>query len=623
MSTGDPDADAVIAGVPAGAVASQSATPSTGDPDADAAIRDGLNASEPHRITTADLLSHGPSGTGPASLADTWRNLKAGVTGAGEGVLHAASGSAMNLVGAVEGHHYRDVEQELTYPPQTEAGKGVVSLMNSAGRFIGTPRRAVTEATGIPELGAVAQFPVDMALARLVAGSPEVPKGFGADAQSMGAASASGAASRYANASPELQAARTARIKAGQPIEPVAEARHLEADSLPVRMQLTEGQATQNPAIISTELNHRGATGLSQFLNEQNSRLVQNVQAIRDTAGPDVFSTNPVEHADTIINAYKAKDAAAQTDIAQKYQALRDANGGKFPVDAKQLLDNATANLHDKLLFDHAPKEIMSTLGRLADNGSMTFENFESLRTNLARTQRSMTVDGNTKAAAGVIRDAMENMPLAEGAAKLKPLADTARAAAKAQFDALRGDPAYDAAVNDKVSADRFISRFVINGARDDIATMRQNLSDNPQAQQTMGVSVIDHLRQQAGIDPMGNGNFSQANFNKHLQSVAPKMSSLVDPATANQLETLGNVARYTQAQPRGHFANNSNTLTGAIAEHAGHAIEGALNYKTGGIPIASWVRKGLENRALQKELETATAPLAGVQQPPVGPTTP
>ena len=43
------------------------------------------------------------------------------------------------------------------------------------------------------------------------------------------------------------------------------------------------------------------------------------------------------------------------------------------------------------------------------------FENFESMRTNLARIARS-NADGNVKAAAGVIRSALEDIPLRPGA---------------------------------------------------------------------------------------------------------------------------------------------------------------------------------------------------------------
>lgn len=435
-----------------------------------------------------------------------------------------------------------------------------------------------------------------------------------ASGKSMGAAST---AANIVDASPDLQKAivDTTR-KTGGAVNPDVLGRRIEADSLPVRMSLTEGQATQDPAIVSNEMNMRGKhPELATKFNEQNSQLIDNLRAVRETAGPDVFSANPVEHGDALIEAYKNKGAAADADISQKYQALKDANGGHFPVDAQALLENSTKQLHQDLLFDHAPKAVMSTLGRLADNGNMTFENFESLRTNLARIQRNAAADGNEKAAAGVIRQAMEDLPLAPGAAKLKPLADTARAAARAQFDALKADPAYKAAVNDEVPPDRFVQKYIVQAPRDQVATMRQNLGQNERAAQTMGVAALDHLRQQAGIDQLGNGNFSQANFNKHWQAMRPKASSLLPPEQINQLDALGNVARYTQFQPRGSFVNNSNTLVGALASHGANALEGMANVKAGGIPVGSIVRKAIGKRAEEAAVKRALDPASGLER--------
>lgn len=429
-----------------------------------------------------------------------------------------------------------------------------------------------------------------------------------AGGKSMGAAST---AANIQQASPGLQKAiiDTTR-KTGGAVNPEVLNRRLEADSLPVKMNLTEGQATQDPSIISNEQNMRGKhPELAQAFNQQNGALVDNLHAIRESAGPDVFSTNPVEHGDMLIQAYKEKGAAADAQVSANYKALKDAAGGNFPVDANALLNNATKALHGELLYDHAPKAVMSTLGRLADQGNMSFENFESLRTNLARIQRS-SLDGNERAAAGVIRNQMEALPLAPGAANLKPLADTARASAKAQFQALDADPAYKAAVNDEVSPDKFVSKFITGSSatRDSVAKMKVNLADNERASQTMGVAALDHLRDQAKIDSMGNGNFASATFNKHLEAMRPKLQSLVPPEQAQQLDTLGNVARYTTAQPKGSFVNNSNTLTGALASHGANVLENV-------VPYGNVIRKGVGMLSDRAAVKRALDPASGLER--------
>jgi hypothetical protein len=524
----------------------------------------------------------------PGRLADRASNAIAGPNGEGNEGLAAAANVGIQALPAVLGV------------------RGVRSLPGTVGRTFNELGEQINSAPrGWNGAGPAT---AEQVLTQSAQNSP----------QSMGAAAA---APRMQAVSPELQqSVVNAARQTGGAVNPETLNRHIEADSLPVKVQLTPGQASQDPALISHEMNNRGKiAGLPQLLNEQNAKLTQNVQAIRDQVGPDVFSANPVEHGDTLIKAYKDKADIADADINQKYQALRDAAGGEFPVSAPTLLKNATSALNQELLLDHAPKAVMSTLGRLADGDNMTFQNFESLRTNLARTMRSST-DGNERAAAGVIRQAMEELPLKPGAAELKPLADVARSAARTQFQAVAADPAYKAAVNDEVPPDRFVQKFVIGAPRDQVGLMRENLQGNDTATQTMGVSALDHLRQAAGVDAQGNGTFNQAGFNKHLQALSPKLGSLLDPGTVEKLETLGNVARYTQAQPKGSFVNNSNTLVGAIASHAANAAEGIANVKAGGIPVGTLTRKALENRSAKKLARETMTPYGGLTKLPEAP---
>jgi hypothetical protein len=125
-----------------------------------------------------------------------------------------------------------------------------------------------------------------------------------------------------------------------------------------------------------------------------------------------------------------------------------------------------------------------------------------------------------------------------------------------------------------------------------------------------MGVAAVDHLGKAAGVD---KGAFSQANYNKHLQALSPKLGSLVDPKTVEHLETLGNVARYTQAQPKGSFVNNSNTLVGALASHAAGVAEGVANTQFGGIPVGTIVKKVSQSRSDSRIAKETMTPYGGL----------
>lgn len=572
-----------------------------------------------HVTDTMSLLKDHPFTTGAGLL----ENMASGIS-AGAGSL------ADTVTGSDPGTH------DWAYRPRTEAGQKIAELSAQEGaqighaydRVLGTGPAASTVKERIPQvLGSVGTV---LGAKGVASGIADVAPGVGrmlrpkpgpaaeqivSRLNAQQSTSAAAAAPSLTNVSQDLRGAiqQTAK-KNGGAINPEVLERHVEADTLPVPVRLTEGQATQDPMIISQERNTRGQSQVMvDHLNDQNRHLAQNVQAIRDEVGPEVFSTNATEHADTVIGAYRAKDAIAQKQVTADYKALKDANGGQFPVDASALQQNAAAALHQQLLFDHAPKAIMATLQRLADKGGMTFENFESMRTNLARIQRSVTADGNEKAAAGAIRQAMEDLPLQPEAAAMKPLADRARASAKAQFDALDADPAYKAAVEGSVPADRFISRYVINGTRDDLARMRENLASDDRALQTIGVATVDHLRDAARLSPHYEGTFAAATYNRNLQALSPKLQSLVSPKTAEQLQQLGNVARNVTAQPTGSFVNNSNTAVAAAADYGTRAAEQVVNAKAGGLPVGTIGRRLIEGATKNRNARRSIAPGAGL----------
>jgi len=396
--------------------------------------------------------------------------------------------------------------------------------------------------------------------------------------------------------------------------------RHIEADTLPVPIRLTEGQATGDVIKLSNEQNRRGRDPeLAQRFNEQNGQLVENLGLIRDKAAPDVYGTKKIENSQGVIDAYKEIDGNLNKGITADYQALRDAAGGQFPVDAPQLLKNVEAKLKKELLSNEAPSGQFKELQRLAESNVMTFEDYLSLRRNLGDVART-NADGSVRKAAGYMIEELEKLPLQKEAAALKPLADKARASARARFQMLEKDPAMKAAVDDSVPADKFIDKFVVNGVNKNISTMVKNLGQDSAAHQHMAAGTVNWLTDKAGIVD-GNGNFSQAGYNKALKKLddVQNLNAIFNQEAASQLKTLGNVARYTQAQPRGAFLNNSNTLVGSLAEKAAKGVtigvEKGLNVAVPGLQLGTSVMEMRARRAAEAETRKALETGAGTQQ--------
>jgi hypothetical protein len=419
-------------------------------------------------------------------------------------------------------------------------------------------------------------------------------------------------------ATPELQQA-IASIPIDKVNIPTLQ-RHIEADTLPVPVRLTEGQATGDVVKLSNEQNRRGKDPvLAQRFNEQNGQLVENLGLIRDKAAPDVYGTKKIENSQGIIDAYKELDTNLNKGIDADYQALRDAAGGQFPVDAPQLLKNVQSKLKKELLSNEAPAGQFSELKRLADSNAMTFEDYLSLRRNLGAIART-SQDGNTRKAASYMIEELEKLPLQKEAAALKPLADKARASARARFQMLEKDPAMKAAVEDSVPADKFIDTFVVKGVNKNINTMVEHLGRDSPAHQHMAAGTINWLKDKAGIVDE-TGNFSQAGYNRALKQLddVQNVNAIFNQEAASQLKTLGNVARYTQAQPRGAFVNNSNTLVGALAEKAGKGVamgvESGLNLAVPGLQLGTSVMEMRARRAAEAQTKKALETGAGTQQ--------
>ena len=243
----------------------------------------------------------------------------------------------------------------------------------------------------------------------------------------------------------------------------------------------------------------------------------------------------------------------------------------------------------------------------------MDFEQFEALRTNLATEIRKaeQAKDGNKSTALGVVRDSLENLPLTGEAAQLKPLADAARKAAKERFDALRKDPAYSAAVDGKVAPENFIDTFVLSKAKGTEANVRQMMSalgrGSPE-QQAIAAGLMDVITRKA-VD--SSGNFSQAAYNNILRELEPKLLEVFDPNSAKQLKNLGEVSRKVMAQPKGSFANNSNTFVASISKGA----EQIFNFAAPGLSLGTQAAQSRQKKLGQKFERETLEPLAGAQQ--------
>jgi len=548
-----------------------------------------------HPLDTAANLAGVIRGGMQSALPDSVTNalIKQGITPDARPQFQAMAQDLKNSYGSPEAilktAHDRPVSTALNI---LGLAGGMKSLLNAAPREVATVAPAVDSWTA-----------PGTALERTAA--------VNANNAARNASAAGASLSEQAAASginPEI----TKIIQAGEQnnlLNETATVRHMAAHSLPVPIELTEGQALDDAARMSIEKNSRAKyPQIGERLDQQDAGLHANLDAIHERAAPDIFGGSHIDDGQGVIDGYKLLDNDLKTDIRGKYKALADANGGALPIDTNQFIGAASQELTRTMRGAFLPSKLKKVLVNLQENGVMSFEQFENLRTILASEARKLEIkgDGTALHAVRIVRDALENAPLLPGATQdMKSLADTARAAAKNRFSMLERDPAYKAAVNDKVAADDFIQKFVINGKRKNLETMVEHLADDPLAIQSMNSGVMRALKKAA----FSKNGFKADTYRKALNHLEPRLQSIMNPEDLNDLGKVADVGDWIKAQKSSGYVNNSNTFTASL----GDKINKGLTHIPGIGPV---VEMGLDARlrAIEEQsINNALKPGAGI----------
>jgi hypothetical protein len=571
--------------------------------------------------------------------------------------------------------------QNPAYQPETEGGKTVAAAMGSpynpvnwpgkVSEYAGKGLTATLDAAGVPSQYSTIAGPALEAGANVAMGTAGAVKGLGLGegagapegataaaprarieptlepneapqvSASVGGAPATGAPTLSASGaprqpyssvgeqpSPEGAAGVQQQVQqqakgSPVPIDPIAATRQAQADGLQFPVGMTKGQRTQDVNQITWEGNNRVGQIAAQ-MDADNKALGQNIVHYGKQAGGDTATLDNEAHSSALMDKYEVHDQAANAAISAKYQALKDANNGVFPIDQQKLLGNVDTALDKDLLTP----ETMSTalrgaLGKFQEGAgpdgttrTMTLPDFERIRTIAATDMRG---GGQEAGAAHIVRQQVENLPLAPEAQGLVNLANDARGAAKARFDAIEADPAYKAVVNGTANSRTFANKYVINAPREGLEAIHGTFGADPEIQQHLGGVATNYLRDRARVDTNGTGNFAAASYNtglKYLQNNGKLPLLIPDAPIRGKLNDLGDVSRYTTAQPRGSAVGPS--TPGLIAAYGPGLAEQAASAVTHGVggPIIRGVRTVSGYVSQKARVKDALDPTAGITPP-------
>jgi hypothetical protein len=518
----------------------------------------------------------------------------------------------------------KQFEQALPTKVMQYIGENINEGAESISKKFGVPVQDVQNAINAAMIAApVAARPVARGLAEAKAALPTVrvetatkPSGM----QSGGAAATTNKAmldAAIAQASPEL-AAQLAKENPAT-INPQVLERYVDADTLGVK--LTKGQATQDPTLISNERNARGQDPrLAEALSQQNKTLLEKTAEVKEKSAPDVYAPDYVANAEGALEFIGGKVKQNEQATTKAYKELEDFGAGKIEVDSKTFANNAMKALTAKEDIDFLPTTIANKVKSYQEGKSMNFDQYENLRTQIARETRKaqQAGDGNAAHALGLVRGELEKLPLIGETVEAKPLADKARATAKAEFDLVnKNNPAYNKVyadlINGKTDTKDFIQSAVLRSKNKDFVKTME-LFDDPVAQQHLRAGALDIILKDATD---ASGNFKPARFAKAIENL--DVNKKLDALFGQEAQTLRKIAKTGQlveARPTGAFVNESNTTVARMAAEYGKRLAEQTPVVGRFVEPA---RQLMAERQAKKAVEESLRPGSGVQLKNIG----
>jgi hypothetical protein len=495
-------------------------------------------------------------------------------------------------------------------------GDTAQDVLHQAGSVAGDVANIVPVAKGLGALKdtAAAGSVAEAATTPMLAAQNNLQSRMLSSAQSMGAAASA----------PDLTGASPGTLAAiAKASNPNADAivRHVRANKYGV--QLMEGQATRDPVQYSAEQNSTDPH-IAKRINDQNTQLTDALDGIRRDAAPTLVQNDHIENGQIAVDNLKAYDEPIKANIDSAYDAARQASAhGDLQMDGSGFVADANAALKPQSKFRFVPGQVKGILDDVDEaGGKMSLDDYQAYSTQLGNeiAKARAAGDGNAVAAISRVKDALERVqPASTETADAKALFDKARASAKARFDALDADPAYQAAVDDvslngvkrgkpSALADTFLDKYALRAPRANLALMMDKLDGD--GRQAVAAHTLNAIRNKA----VGKtGSVLPSGFSDAFSKYEPKLDLLVPSNTSDSLEELGSVINDAKVAPPGHSVNpsKSGVIINAASGTTKDLLGAALNVKTYGLGMP--IVKGIAQRRF---VNRSLAPGAGIDTP-------
>jgi hypothetical protein len=212
-------------------------------------------------------------------------------------------------------------------------------------------------------------------------------------------------------------------------------------------------------------------------------------------------------------------------------------------MDAYGFSQAANRALDEQMLGAYLPAEVRTILNGVS-TGQIPFNVNTAVQidSTLSAAQRAAGARTPQAMAIGQVRNALNSANIADNVgADAKAVFDRARGMAASRFQNIERTPALGAALDEAVP-DRFIEQHAIRGNVNDVANMLRNLTND--GRQAARQGVIDWIRRQAVSGTDETATFSQAGFNRAMQTIGERKLNLIFAGDRQTLETLRALGR-------------------------------------------------------------------------------
>lgn len=412
----------------------------------------------------------------------------------------------------------------------------------------------------------------------------------------------------------------------GADISPQSVINRAKAESLPVPVQLTRGQATGDPMLYSREMNLRGVQGvgepLTTRLQQQNSAFIQNLDALgaKNAMDPVSFGAKYAKNIQTMWDGLQAHKTAL-------YDAVRNADGQSVAMDGVSAADNIKAALDTpqaSYVYDMLPSNIRRTIDDMG-SGQLPFSVAQMQSLDKIWGDAARGVDGSTSYAINQARRILADSPIADDTGEQARQAYFAARQAHAQqmslidsklpngmpnpnFQPLVKSVVMDGKPPEKLFVDNFMNAAPSLASRN-LQFLTQLDQDAPQQ---IGQTFMGEIKRQALSSASDErGTISESVLRGYAND--PVKSAMMDALLPQPLvNTFRNLAATVEAAKRFPVASTVNTSnTGSSIVNAGMSMlkNGALGQVVKHLPLLRGVAEGLEAAKTSSDMQSALNP--------------